>query len=70
MLCFGFFLFSVSEHSFILTASRRLFFARTSEKNLFVKDSKLIKPSRVKYLSKDSYPTDASAEDIKELDKH
>lgn len=29
MVCFGFFLFSVSEHSFVMTASQKLFYART-----------------------------------------
>jgi hypothetical protein len=30
MICFGFFLFSISEHSFYITASQKLFFARTA----------------------------------------
>ena len=35
MIFFGFILFSISEHSFYLTASQKLFFARTSENNIF-----------------------------------
>ena len=35
MLCFGFFLYSVSEHSFVLKAVKKLFKARTKDPNLF-----------------------------------
>ena len=37
MLVFGFFLFSISEHSFIIKAAKKLFIARTREE-LFVYD--------------------------------
>jgi hypothetical protein len=40
MLLFGFFLFTVSEHSFILKASKKLFIARTKDKNLFKTDDR------------------------------
>lgn len=66
MICFGFFLFSVSEHSFIMTASQKLFFARTGDDKVFVENSK----SASKYLSKDKYPDDATKHEINELDKH
>lgn len=35
MLLFGFFLFPISEHSFILQALRRLYKARTTDDSLF-----------------------------------
>jgi hypothetical protein len=38
MLLFGFFLFGISEHSFILKASKKLFIARTADKDLFLHD--------------------------------
>ena len=40
MLLFGFFLFSISEHSFILKASKKLFIARTKDAKLFKKDDR------------------------------
>ena len=40
MLLFGFFLFSISEHSFILKAAKKLFIARTRDQNLFKKDDR------------------------------
>jgi hypothetical protein len=40
MLLFGFFLFSLSEHSYILKASKKLFIARTKDKNLFKNDDR------------------------------
>ena len=66
MLCFGFFLFSISEHSFIMTASQKLFFARTGDDTIFIEKSK----SASKYLGKDKYPDDASKHEVKELEKH
>jgi hypothetical protein len=47
MLLFGFFLFGISEHSFILKASKKLFIARTKDETLFKDDPKVdigIKP--------------------------
>ena len=38
MLLFGWFMFGVSEHSFILKASKKLFLARTKDAKLFKKD--------------------------------
>jgi hypothetical protein len=35
MLAFGFFLFPISEHSFILKAAHRLFYARTTSDKIF-----------------------------------
>ena len=48
MIVFGFILFSISEHSFYLTASQKLYYARTAEKDMFLSDreteSKWVKP--------------------------
>ena len=41
MLLFGFFLFGISEHSFILKASKKLFIARTKDETLFKEDPKV-----------------------------
>lgn len=38
MICFGFFLFPISEHSYILKASKKLFFARTKDSAMFLSD--------------------------------
>jgi hypothetical protein len=38
MMLFGFFLFSISEHSYVLKAAKKFFMARTRDKNLFKKD--------------------------------
>ena len=35
MIVFGFFLFPVSEHTFTIEATKKLFFASTSDDNLF-----------------------------------
>ena len=40
MICFGFFLYPISEHSFTLKAIRKLFLVRTREENLFLRDEK------------------------------
>jgi len=40
MLLFGFFLFPIAEHSFILRAIRKLYLVRTKEGGLFLKDAK------------------------------
>ena len=37
MICFGIFLFPISEHSFYMKAIKKLFLARTSEGNFFDK---------------------------------
>jgi hypothetical protein len=66
MIVFGFFLFSISEHSFIVTASSKLFYARTGEQGVFVENS----PDESKYLKKEMYPDDATNKELKELFKH
>ncbi len=38
MILFGFFLFGISEHSFILKAAKKFFIARTANKDLFLND--------------------------------
>ena len=38
MILFGSFLFPISKHSFILKAAKKLFIARTRDKDLFKKD--------------------------------
>jgi hypothetical protein len=40
MILFGFFLFPISEHSFVLKAAKKLFIARTKKKDLFKEDPK------------------------------
>jgi hypothetical protein len=50
MLMFGFVLFSISEHSFILKAAKKLFIARTRTKYLFKKDPR--QSIEIKALSK------------------
>jgi hypothetical protein len=35
MITFGFFLFSISEYSFFITAIKKLFYARTMDEELF-----------------------------------
>ena len=37
MICFGFFLYPIAEHSFTLKATSKLFMARTADDNLFSK---------------------------------
>lgn len=41
MLLFGFFLYPISEHSFILQALRRLYKARTKDDTIFRKDEEI-----------------------------
>ena len=36
MILFGFALYPVSEHSFVITAANKLFFARTDREDVFV----------------------------------
>ncbi len=40
MICFGFFLFPIAEHSFIMRAIRKLYLVRTKHTGLFLKDAK------------------------------
>jgi len=40
MLLFGFVLYSISEHSYVLKASKKLFIARTRNPNMFKEDSR------------------------------
>jgi hypothetical protein len=54
MIVFGFFLFSISEHSFYLTAFSELFYARTVDEKMFTG----LKTN--KYLNKDLIPSDTT----------
>ena len=38
MILFGFMVYPISEHSFILKAAKKLFIARTRDPNMFVPD--------------------------------
>jgi hypothetical protein len=38
MILFGFFLFPISEHSYVLKAAKKLFIARSKDKKLFKED--------------------------------
>ena len=38
MILFGFMIYPISEHSFILTAAKKLFIARTRDSTMFIKD--------------------------------
>ena len=40
MILFGFMIFPISEHSFILKAAKKLFLARTRDGSMFVPDPK------------------------------
>ena len=40
MVCFGFIIYPVSEHSYVLTALNKLFLVRTSSPSLFKKTIK------------------------------
>tara|TARA_B110000285_G_C14549118_1_gene348390 strand:+ start:83 stop:349 length:267 start_codon:yes stop_codon:yes gene_type:complete len=42
MILFGFLLFSISEHSFVLKAAKKFFMARTRDNHLFKKDPRNI----------------------------
>ena len=66
MLTFGFFLFSLSEHSFHMTAIKRMFFARTRDAKMFGS----LKSSRVRYLNKDLMPMGTPKEIKDEIAKH
>ena len=66
MLSFGFFLYSVSEHSFYLTAIKKLFYARTMVDGVFRTD----KGGDEKYLDKTLVPEDTPRSIKNELEKH
>lgn len=66
MVCFGFFLFSISEHSFVMTASQKLFFARTQDGGLFLQNEE----PNSKYLNQANFPGDTSKREMDELKKH
>jgi len=40
MLLFGFFLYPISEHSYVLKVAKKLFIARTSDPEIFKDDPK------------------------------
>ena len=64
MIVFGFFLFSISEHSFYLTALTKLFFARTSDGDMF-------KSKRTsKYLNRELIPESTPRHMKDEILKH
>ena len=64
MIVFGFFLFSISEHSFYLTAVTKLFYARTMDEHMF-------KGKRTsKYLNRDLIPESTPREMKNEILKH
>ena len=66
MIFFGFILYSISEHSFYLTASKKLFFARTNENNIFATSDESLKRKK-KYLSTKNYPKDSTKKEILEF---
>lgn len=66
MITFGFFLFSLSEYSFHMTAIKKLFLARTTDSAIFGNK----KAHRNKYLQKDLLPEDTPKEIKEELAKH
>ena len=47
MILFGFFLYPISEHSFVLQALRRLYKARTTDESLFRKDAQKSRKSTI-----------------------
>ena len=53
MIIFGLFLYPVSEHSFVINAANKLFFARTNREDVFVpkEDTKATAFMRSKILS-------------------
>ena len=67
MLVFGFILFPISEHSFTLKAAKKMFKARTAEKDLF-------NPPKVKESDAISEPPDyeknLSKKQTEEINKH
>ena len=66
MITFGFFLFSISEHSFHMTAIKKLFFVRTRDETIFGTS----KTSRVRFLDKNLIPTDTPKEIKDEIEMH
>ena len=52
MISFGIFLYSISEHSFHMTAIKKLFYARTSDTSMFGTE----KTGRVRFLDKKLIP--------------
>ena len=66
MITFGFFLFSISEHSFHVTAIKKLFFVRTADERMFG----TLKQNRNKYLDKELIPIDTPREIKEEIFKH
>ena len=70
MIVFGFFLFPVSEHSFILKAARLLYYARTRDQKLLDKQISEKEEKLEKFLDASKY-TNIKCSNLKsELSKH
>ena len=71
MIVFGFFLFPISEHSFVMDAAKKFFMARTSDEQLLADetDEKDL-AAKNKYLDPKNYPQDLSDERKEELALH
>ena len=66
MLTFGFFLFSVSEHSFHMTAIKKLFYARTRDNEIFGAE----KAKKIRFLNKNLIPAETPKVIKQEIAKH
>lgn len=68
MVLFGFFMFPISNFSFVLQASRSMYFARTKDNSLF---EKAIDKELIEKLQKfEQLPLDATFKEEKEIKKH
>lgn len=71
MIIFGFFLFPISEHSFYLKAGRLLFFARTKEQDVFLKNGESDEEDKLeKYLDPSKFAQVAGNKLMSEIKKH
>ena len=68
MLVMGFLLFPISESSYNIMSTKRLFLARTKESNLFVQGDKTCKKG--KFLGNQNMPKGIRDKLKKEIDKH
>ena len=48
MIVFSFFLYPISEHSFVVKAMKKLFIARTRENGIFMEPKAKVKPKKTK----------------------
>lgn len=69
MLMFGFFLYPISEHSYVMRATSRLFLARTHEGHLFEKPNDGDKDSKVYAQKMDKTLLDDRQQDDETLKK-